>query len=290
MKTIASMTVLLFLAACSFPGDVGGPSDPFPKDGFLGGWKKKGKTTLFDGANLYGHINGGAEVFFELGFDRLLLQRYVKGSDEIDLELYWMTENASALGIYLMNCGEEHKDPGLNARHTASRYQLQLVQGSAYLKVNNQSVTPGAGGALKDFARYVEEHLPVEEMPDPFDNLPKEARVAGSERILRGPFTLEQLFFLGEGDVLNLQGKVFAMAAAYQDESGEEFIRIRADYPDGDSANAAFAQAASILDPRLERVSKEEARLVFRDGEGKYGELLLQGSRMDVKVGLPENP
>lgn len=283
------MTVLLFLAACSFPGDVGGPSDPFPKDGFLGGWEKKGKATLFDGANLYGHINGGAEVFFELGFDRLLLQRYVKGSDEVDLELYWMTENASALGIYLMNCGEEHKDPGLNARHTASRYQLQLVQGSAYLKVNNQSVTPGAGGALKDFARYVVEHLPNEATPDPFDVLPKEARVAGSERILRGPFTLEQLFFLGEGDVLNLQGKVFALAAAFQDDSGEEFIRIRAEYPDPAEARAAFEHFSNHLDSSLEVISSDNDRLVFKNSEDRFGDAEVRQAILDLRVNLAEN-
>ena len=59
-----------------------------PKDNFVKGWVKSGQTLRFTKNDLYGHINGGAELFLEFGFNELLVQRYEKGGEEITLEIY----------------------------------------------------------------------------------------------------------------------------------------------------------------------------------------------------------
>ena len=49
-----------------------------PADGTPPGWQRKGAERLFAGAALYQHIDGGAELYNQFGFDRLVVQDYVK--------------------------------------------------------------------------------------------------------------------------------------------------------------------------------------------------------------------
>ena len=42
----------------------------------------------------------------------------------------------------------------------------------------------------------------------------------GSGLLLRGPYSLQAVYTLGDDDVLLLAGRIFAAAAAYRDESG----------------------------------------------------------------------
>ena len=103
MRFVAAWAVfLLLLAGC---GTEAPPSektvkDVLPADGFRGEWNRVGKYTVFKGANLYGHIDGGAEVFLELGFAHLEVQRYARGEEEeVSVEVYRMDDPAAALGM-----------------------------------------------------------------------------------------------------------------------------------------------------------------------------------------------
>src|SRR5512146_1704116 len=73
-----------------------------PADGFAGGWKKAEAPKRFTQADLYGYIDGGAELFLEYGFEQLTVQKYRNGADEFTVEAYRMTDPAAATGIYLM--------------------------------------------------------------------------------------------------------------------------------------------------------------------------------------------
>ena len=196
----------------------GGPSsstpDPFPADGFHGAWQRSDDLLVFTGPELYGHIDGGAEVFLELGFDRLEVQRYGSPSGEVAVELYRMRDPAAALGVYLLKCGAEERRPEIPARHSFNRYQVQLVRGATYVSVQAAGGAP-AEGDLVAFAREVASRLPGADDLTVLELLPVEGRVEGSERIVRGPFTLQEVMTLGEGDVLQLGGSTTAVAADY---------------------------------------------------------------------------
>jgi hypothetical protein len=46
-----------------------------PGDEFFPGWKRDGKPSVFIKADLFNHIDGGADLFLEFGFERTLVQR-----------------------------------------------------------------------------------------------------------------------------------------------------------------------------------------------------------------------
>jgi hypothetical protein len=265
-------------------------ADPLPPDGFLESWSRETTPRIFEGADLYGHINGGAEVFLELGFDRLDVVRYDSDGGTAEVERYRMTDPTAALGIYLMKCGSERPDPSLAARHTASPLQLQMVRGSDYVIVSSLRPEEDLGETLVAFASYIADHTPEELVEDPFSVLPTSGRVAASERVVRGPFTLEPLYTLGEGDVLQLRGERTAVAAEYEDAEGQRSTRIVATYGDAAAARRAFANLVSNLDPYLEVLSSGNDRLVFKDYRERFGEVELDEQWLKLDVDLVSRP
>jgi hypothetical protein len=265
------------------------PRDATLPDGFPG-WRSAGETRLFRGAELYGHINGGAEVFLELGFDELLVRRYTSERGELQVELYRMTDPTAALGIYLMKSGDERPDVSLAARHTVHPRQLQMVRGDAYMILNVVESDEDLGRDLVAVAGRLAGGMAEVAAGDLFSRLPVDDRVPGSERVVRGPFTLEPLFTLGDGDILSLGGELTAVAAQYRGSSGQPFTRISVTYPDINRAQRAFAHLAGHLDPYLEVVTSEAGRLVFLDYRELYGQVRLTGSEILIEVNLIDPP
>ena len=79
-------------------------SDPLarlmPLDGPQPGWQRKGQEHLFVGAALYQHIDGGAELYNQFGFDRLLVQDYAADGHEIRVEIYKMNDAEGAGAVF----------------------------------------------------------------------------------------------------------------------------------------------------------------------------------------------
>ncbi|MBU0755279.1 MAG: hypothetical protein KJ645_09075 [Planctomycetes bacterium] len=297
MKRWFAFLLLLVFAACQAippespePIEPVIPIDPLPPDGFLETWHKDQPLKRFIGADLYGHIDGGAEVFLELGFDQVVVQHYSGQAGEVVVEHYIMTDAEAALGVYLLHCGKEEHVPFLKARHTASLYQVQCVHGSAYIKINNPSGSVEAGDSLPAFAEYMLQCLPDSPLPGFFDSLPMQGRIAGSERVIRGPCTLERIYLLGSGDILQLGGKITAKSASYKDETGERFSRIQVDYDSAEATQAALLNVKQHLDPYLEEISESDRHLTFKDYAAKFGKIEVEGSRLNATVGLQEAP
>lgn len=267
----------------------GGDAGRLPADGDVPGWKRAEAARVYSGPELYELIDGGAEIFYEHGFERVTVQRYALGPDEIGIDLYAMRDAAAALGIYLARCGDETPAPGLGLRHTAGRHELLAVQGAYYVVVENLSGSAERAADLVAFARALAPRLPAAEPVGVLDLLPKEGRVPGSERLVRGPLALESFIQLGEGDALQLGGRVSAAAATYQGPSGR-FTLVVVPYPDAAAARQAFAHVLAHLDPEIRPLARSDERLVFRDYSGTFGEVALSGARIELRLGLAERP
>jgi hypothetical protein len=260
-----------------------------PADDAVPGWKRAEPARVYSGPELYELIDGGAEIFFEHGFERVTVQRYALGPDEIGIDLYAMRDAAAALGIYLARCGDETPAPGLDLRHTAGRHELLAVHGAYYVVVEDLSGRAERAADLVAFARALAPRLPVAEPVAALAALPKDGRLPGSERLIRGPLALESLIQLGDGDILQLVGRVTAAAATYQGPAGR-FTLVVVPYPDAATARRAFAHVLAHLDPEIRPLSRTDSRLVFRDYSGDHGEALLDGARIELSLGLAGRP
>lgn len=260
-----------------------------PADGFAGAWKKSGTSRTFTSADLYGYIDGGAELFLELGFEQLTIQRYKDGAHEMGVEIYRMVDPTAARAVYVSRRGRETPDPALAARHTASRHQLQLQRHKYYVIVNNVSGGPGVAPALVSAAAAVVKNLPPDGAVPALALLPKAGLVPGSERIIRGTFTLQAVFTLGEGDMLSLGGNLTAASGDYRDAGGASTL-IVAEYPTPAAAAAALAYLKGHLDTYLKPLAGTPTKLSFQDYEKKYGVATVTGRRLEVRVRLTRPP
>jgi hypothetical protein len=253
------------------------------------GWQGVGKAELFAKADLYGFMDGGAELFFEYGFQDLTVQKYARDKDELTLEAYRMADAEGALGIYLIRAGRETQVKGVEGRSTGDRYQFSAVKGNFLFQVNNFK---GDVKRVPDMVILMNAALAtlIKDWPAPVDPLPKENRVPGSFLILRGPLAMARLITLGEGDILHLKGKVTAYAADYEDPKKGTYGMIMVPYPDAAAAGNAFEYLAGHLDHYLTVVQKVPSRLVYRDYQGKYGEAVLAGTALRLKIGMANEP
>lgn len=262
-----------------------------PKDNFVKGWLKSCQTLRFTKNDLYGHINGGAELFLEFGFNELLVQRYEKGGEEITLEIYIMDSPDAALGIYLMKCGNETPIKDIPARNSANRYQFVLVKGDYFILVNsfsgNEALIPVMVELTKNTLAAIPQGNPVKLL----EYLPKENLVAGSERIIRGPYALQPIFTFGKGDIFKLGGKIFGVVGDYNNSKGKAFCtRIIIPYPQEEDALSAYKNLIEKLDPYLKIINKSEKELIFKDYSAKFGKVKLNNNVIEIIISLSEKP
>jgi hypothetical protein len=262
----------------------------FPGDGFSPGWKRSGPLEAFGPAALYNVIDGGAELFLEMGFIDLRIQKYQGDGAEIAVEAYRMDSAAAALGIYLLKCSRETPVAGIDARHSGDRFQVALLKNDYFIFINNFSGREELLPVMTALAQGLSLSIPAGERVGELDILPAENQVPGSCLLLRGPYSLQAVFTLGEGDILRLGGKIFAAAASYREASGASRSLIIAPYEDAVLARDVFAGLRLHLDPYLRVVAAGEDFFVFKDFQGLYGRVEIRGRQIWITVKLEQFP
>jgi len=284
------MKVLVLLCLIALPLTVAVAGSLTPETGFYPGWGQSEKSLTFVKNDLYGHIDGGAELFHEFGFDSLLVQRYDNSGAEIDLEVYVMSSPESALGIYLMKCGRETPLDGIETRNTGSASQLTLVKDRYFILVNSFAADSALLPVMKALAQQTLSLIPEGKPVTLLEQLPQENLVAGSQRLLRGPFAMQPIFTLGDGDILQQKGKIFGLAGDYVGSDDSIYTRIIVPYPDRKTAQAAYTYLVDNLDSYLTVLTKRGSGFAFEDYRKKYGLVSLTDNVLDIKVDLSTRP
>ncbi len=257
-----------------------------PGDGFSAGWKKSDPLRTFISEDLFNHIDGGAELFLEFGFSQLFVQSYSDGTSELTASVYRMNDATAALGVYLMKMGKETPFPEIAARNSSEAVQSAILKGRYFIQVDNFGDSPAPRSAAVALANAVLALVP-DEAPGPvLDRLPVEGRVPGSERLIRGQVGLQPYYTFGEGDVLLLNGEVFAALAEYRTSGGAEYTRLMIAYPDAAAASAALENVRTNLDPYLKPIESKPLLLTFIDFQKKFGRLELAGNVLDIRFKL----
>jgi hypothetical protein len=282
---LAALALAVPLAPLAAPAAV-----EFPADGFAPGWKRSSPVETYAPTALYNVIDGGAELFLEMGFTDLRIQKYAGDEAEIAVEDYHMQGAAAALGIYLLKCGRESPLAGIVDRNSGDSFQLALLKSDHFIFINNFGGRRELLPVMAELARRLGAAIPAGEAVRELDVLPAVDRVPGSELLLRGPYSLQAVFTLGDGDVLMLAGRRFAAAAAYRDGAGAGHALIVAPYEDAAAAGLAFANLRRNLDPYLKVLETGDGYIVFQDFQNLYGMAERRDRRIEVRVKMARRP
>ncbi len=98
----------------------------------------------FDGNALWGHINGGADLYLEYGFDKLLFQEIELNNYKLRVEYYRMNEAAAAFGIFSVSHFKCDLDDTLTKFICITKYQVQAALGRFYISIANDKGTTEA--------------------------------------------------------------------------------------------------------------------------------------------------
>ncbi len=305
MKRIGCWAWVPFVAACAgcqHGGTVEAPVEekPLPaaarEDAELPpppppeGWVYAAPPRRFVGADLFNHIDGAAEVFLELGFRRVLVQGYDRDGTALDLQIYEMESPTAARAMFLRLRGKGAAAPGVKGRNVGNRYQIIAQQGRFFVQVNNPAGDESDTPAMVELADRTLQSLPAGEEVSVLGVLPEEGKVPASEAIVRGPYTLQSICTLGEGDILLMNGQVFGVAADYETKADGRFTRLIVPYSDADAARAAFANLVGHLDPELRPVRQDARSIVFQDYRNQFGDTVLLENTIEIRVGMSREP
>lgn len=257
----------------------------WPGDEFVSGWRRYQAPMVFTAKDLYGYIDGGAELFFEFGFSELTVQRYRCGERELSLDLYRMTGADAALAAYLAKKGEERPVPGVEDRNTGGDWQITALRGRWFIQVNNQSGEPDNLSAMIRLLQGALQQIPLEAAQDWLRTMPAD-RIPGSELLVAGPLSLQMVYTLGEGDILQLGGNRFGVCVEMPDGEQRRSVLLRVDYADTAACHAAFAHVQANLDAYLVKLAEDEVSFTFRDYKNEYGRVVRCGGILQIWLNL----
>ncbi len=102
------------------------------------------RQEAFNSSELWGLINGGADLYFEYGFDKLLLQEISIGAEQFRIEIYHMIDEPAAFGIYSVSVHRCIEMGRLHVNDCINAYQVQMAIGNIYASIINYTGSESA--------------------------------------------------------------------------------------------------------------------------------------------------
>ncbi|MCU0237680.1 MAG: hypothetical protein MUC72_11450 [Acidobacteria bacterium] len=130
-----------------------------PADGTPPGWLRSGQERLFVGAALYRHINGGAEMYHQHGFDRLAVQDYTNGGHEVRVEIYRMNGVAGALAVFAEMTAGMSVENRYGTSCVLDDYQVLFLRGDSLVSLTTYEKSAAATEAMAALAAEIDAAL-----------------------------------------------------------------------------------------------------------------------------------
>lgn len=99
------------------------------------------RIEYFEGGALYGHINGGADLFLEYGFYKLLVQEILWHKHHFKINVYQMNDEEAAFGIFSIFRRGSSPSDSLSKFCSYTPHQIQIAHGELYIAIANDNGT-----------------------------------------------------------------------------------------------------------------------------------------------------
>jgi hypothetical protein len=181
-----------------------------PESGEVTGWEKNFSKEEYKGDDLYIYINGGAEIYHEYGFQRVIVQDYKNEKEKsVSLELYEMKSPESAYGIYTFKTEANGKPVEIGHEGRLEGYYLNFWKGKFLVTITGFEEDEETIRGLIQIAKTVEKKLFREkgEKPAITRLLPEDRFDPSGIKYFKGhlgifnsyPFSTKNIFNLKEG-------------------------------------------------------------------------------------------
>ncbi len=285
-KGLAFLVVLPALAAIAVIAALAsqaGPLRPFlPAGSDVPGWAQDGGPQEFEGEDLYTYIDGGAEIYQEYGFRRVIVQDYENTDGKsISLEIFEMETPAAAYGMFTFKRSGQGRRVDRGGGGELEAYYMNFWKGRYLATLTGFDDSPGTVDGLLALARVVD--AKIEDggrAPALVDRLPPENLVPESVKYFRGLLGLNNLYSL-------FTARGLAFAGGVRGLYGDGAALILLDYGTGEGRGKAWAELGPFLEgsDRFKPQATDRPKVsLFMDGKGRFVAFSGTGPRLAIGV------
>jgi hypothetical protein len=249
-----------------------------PADGDVEGWQKKGEPLSFSGEELFEHINGGADIYYEYGFVTLVVQHYVKGDKAVSIEIYDMGDVAGGFGIYSYGRHPTLSQIQVGGEGIVHSNGLNFWRDRYNVDIRKM----GPGEIFADeflaLAKAIDQKIgsTTKDEPQIMKLLPPENMVARSAVFARGRLGISNQVYVAAQDLFGLEEGEGAAIARYR-VGQPEFSVIVAEYESEAARREAFARMRAHF---LGNESTREKEFAVSPMPGKHHAVREHGNRL----------
>ena len=229
----------------------------------VAGWQAPLKGQMFTRETIFQALNGGAEIYLDYGFQRLLMREYEKPRrPRLTLHLFEMKSAPDAFGIYTQE--REGPSAGIGETSDFSGGLLRFWRGRYFVTVLSPRETAESTKAILTLGGAVDKALPrTGGRPSMVTWLPPESQRPRSVRYLHTHGALMHHLRLGSQNVLDLDRRTALVLALYGSKPTAQ-VALAVRYPTADRAAKAVGSAQRWRPPKPSSPggSKDPARFL----------------------------
>jgi len=223
----------------------------------VAGWKLATNIGTFDSKSLFDYINGAAELYFAYDFRAVAAVEYQNGETSIIIDVYDMTAPAGAFGIYSLNRYPEAGYVDIGNEGILTGPVLAFWKGRYFCKVYCFASAEKYQKDVTSFGRKLASRIAeAGEKPAVIGKLPQNGLIPGSEMLFIRKLGLDNVHFISEENVLNLDAETRGAVAEYEMDN-VRFQLFSVVYPSPDKVVQAFKTYSDYLGKKGQLVSEK---------------------------------
>lgn len=251
----------------------------------ISGWTAAYETDVYGKDNLFAFINGGAEIYYEYGYEEAATRDYEKGEASLTVNIFRMTDTAAAYGIMSYERPRGAAPAGVGQGGYLTRGMLGFHQADHYVKINYYG--PGDGGEeMRRAGADVAAGVGAKGARPALLDLVPEGAPAASATFVYGPLTVRGFHNFGEGAIDFAGGVrgVYYTGAAGAPETASEASG-------GVSSAAAAPRTLRLRLPgghKLDETRKNIAQSLISNGYAETGDNEFTKNGKRITIGSPD--
>ena len=236
-----------------------------PLNDELYGWRPSDEPQVVEGDDLYMLIDGGADIYHEYGFKRVVIQSYTSEEQRtINVEIYEMINPESSYGIYSFKVGNKGKKVEIGNDGFLESYYLNFWRGRYLATLIGFDTSEETVEGIIGIARAIDSKIGGQDSkPSLVHYLPTKDLRENGFRYLKGNLALFNSYSFDPADLFGLREGVIG---AYDTHTIFLFL-----YPDSFQSESWFDHAVAILrhSSRFVPIKVDTRPVVLTDRNGK---------------------
>jgi len=210
----------------------------------MNGWTA-GEDKIYDETSIFDYIDGAGEVYRAYQFIKLRARHFSKPeSPNILVDLFDMGSSRNAYGVFTHNLEGEEADIGQGSTYQGGL--LSFWKGSYFVSLYAERETEESKKTVLELGQEISSRIPNKgKVPEIVSRLPKQDLDRSRIRYFYNPLILNYHFYVGEGNLLNLNPDTHAVLGVYG-EGDDVYRLLLIQYPDETKAQKSqkdFTQA-----------------------------------------------